>query len=149
MNGNQTFAIKYLIAIGVFFFLGSCQSKKAAISSAKNSKDSSSIQPLWIEMMNDPNVKYYDAVDAFEKYWEHREKPTEDDGEARDIFGKEKSQAEKNEEANRSIEYVYEYKQFLNWQQRNKNLVKPDGTIMKPEEIIEQWKKSNADTLNK
>ena len=112
-------------------------------------KDSLQNYPYWIGMMNDPNVNYYKAVEAFEKYWEHRPKPTEVDGEGKDIFGKDKSKEEKEEETNRSIAYVYEYKQFLNWMQINKNLVKPDGTIMTSEEVIEQWKKQNNDTLKR
>ncbi len=105
--------------------------------------------PYWIAMMDSAGVNYNLAVAAFDKYWEHREKPTEDDGEGKDIYGKEKTATEKKKEANRSIRYVYEYKQFLNWQQRNKNLVKPDGTIMTSEEVLEQWKKNQNDTLTR
>ncbi|MCX6188175.1 MAG: hypothetical protein NTW54_00960 [Bacteroidetes bacterium] len=100
-------------------------------------------------MMDSTGVNYNLAVAAFDKYWEHREKPTEDDGEGKDIYGKEKTSTEKKKEANRSIRYVYEYKQFLNWQQHNKNLVKPDGTIMTSEEVLEQWKKNQNDTLTR
>jgi hypothetical protein len=97
--------------------------------------------PTWIQMMNDPKVNYYQAVEAFNAYWSKHEKPTEDSGEARDIYGKEKSEAEKKAEASRSVQYVYEYKQFLNWMERNKNLVKTDGTLMTPAEILEQSEK--------
>ena len=91
-------------------------------------------------MMDSPNVNYYAAVRAFDLYWENREKPTEPDGEGQDIFTPNKG----NE--THPMEYIYEYKRFLDWKQRNKNLVKPDGTIMSGDEIIEQWKKSQSDT---
>ncbi len=149
MKGIQTISISFLILIALSFIVNGCRSKKVEPSKVSYTTDSAANYPVWIAMMENPNVNYYEAVAAFEKYWEFREKPTEDDGEARDIFGKEKSEEEKNKAANRSVEYVYEYKQFLNWQQRNKNLVKPDGTIMKPEEVIEQWKKLTTDSLNK
>jgi hypothetical protein len=129
--------------------LSACKGGSHLAKQEHTTNDTLSNYPYWIEMMDNPNVNYYKAVEAFDKYWEHRERPTEDDGEGKDIYGKEKSKEEKEKEANRSIQYVYEYKQFLNWQQRNKNLVKPDGSIMSPEEIIEQWKKSQIDTLKR
>lgn len=95
--------------------------------------------------MDSPGVNYEFAVNAFNKYWENRERPTEADGEGRDIYGKE----EKEKATHPSIQYVYEYKQFLNWQQRNKNLVKPDGTVMTPEEQLEQWRKTQTDTISR
>jgi hypothetical protein len=95
----------------------------------------------WINLIDSQGINYYKVVESFDKYWEHRQRPTENDGEGADIFGKDKVNEEKEE--NRPIQYVYEYKRFLNWQQRNKNLVKADSTIMTAEEILEQWKKSN------
>lgn len=143
-------SLKILLPILFIFALvnDSCKTKSHNHKITKH-KDSLENYPYWIAMMSDPNVNYYKSVEAFEKYWEHRAKPTEDDGEGKDIFGKDKSKEEKEEEANRSIQYVYEYKQFLNWMQTNKNLVKPDGTIMTQEEILEQWKKRNSDTLKR
>ncbi len=148
---GETKYFKILFSAIMLFLLVSngCKTKSHTAISKEIKKDSLENYPYWIAMMDDPNVNYYKAVEAFEKYWEHREKPAEDDGEGKDIFGKEKSKEEKEKEANRSIEYVYEYKQFLNWQQIHKNLVKPDGTILSPEEVIENWKKLNSDTLKR
>lgn len=102
---------------------------------------------LWLTMMDSTGVNYYKAVASFEAFWADKEKPTEEDGEGQDLF-KEAKDKDKDAPA-KSIDYVYEYKRFLNWQQRNKNLVKPDGTIMTPEEQLEQWKKTKADTLTR
>jgi hypothetical protein len=128
---------------------GSCKGSSHAAVNSKEKNDSLANFPYWIAMMDSPGVNYYKAIEAFDKFWEHRQKPTEDDGEGKDIYGKEKSKTEKEGESTRSIQYVYEYKRFLNWMQTNKNLVKPDGTIMTPEEIIEQWKKTQNDTLRR
>jgi hypothetical protein len=100
---------------------------------------------LWITMMDSTGVNYFKAVASFEAYWADKEKPTEEDGEGQDLFKEEKDK----DASAKPIDYVYEYKRFLNWQQRNKNLVKPDGTIMTPEEQLEQWKKTKADTLTR
>ncbi len=126
-----------------------CKSGHQASMHKSSGNDTLENYPYWIAMMDSTGVNYYAAVAAFDSYWKHREKPTEDNGEGKDIYGKEKTGSEKKKEDNRSLQYVYEYKQFLNWQQRNKNLVKPDGTIMTPEEVLEQWKKSQNDTLTR
>lgn len=102
---------------------------------------------LWLTMMDSTGVNYFKAVASFEAYWADKEKPTEEDGEGQDLYKEEKDK-DKSAPA-KPIDYVYEYKRFLNWQQRNKNLVKPDGTIMTPEEQLEQWKKTKADTLTR
>jgi hypothetical protein len=142
------------LKIGTIIFLFSvavvsCRSKSEQVKTEVIPSDSLANYPYWIEMMSDPNVNYYAAVEAFDKYWENREKPTEEDGEGQDLFDTDKTDEEKAVAANRSIEYVYEYKQFLHWQQTNKNLLKPDGTIMTAEEILEQWKKQSGDTLKR
>ena len=149
MGKAKFFNIFFSATIFILLISNGCKTKSHANTSLALIKDSLENYPYWIAMMDDPNVNYYKAVEAFEKYWEHREKPAADDGEAKDIYGKEKSKEEKEKEANRTIEYVYEYKQFLNWQQIHKNLINPDGRIMSPEEVIEQWKKLNTDTLQR
>ncbi len=126
----------------------SCKAGPNFVRKKQAKEDTLAKFPYWIAMMDSPGINYSKAVNAFEKYWEFREKPTEDDGEGKDIYGKTKSAEEKEKEAKRSIEYVYEYKQFLNWMERNKNLVKPDGTVMTPEDILNQWKQLN-DTLRR
>lgn len=136
-----------LLLLTVFFALSmattSCKTKKTKEKASAFQQDSFEHYPYWIDMMNDSNVNYYKAVAAFEKYWEHRDKPTEDNGEAKDIFEKDKSKEEKEKETNRSVDYVYKYKQFLHWKETNKNYVKPDGSIMTSEEVLEYWKKNN------
>lgn len=126
-----------------------CKSPIVANNTEVESVDSLTLYPYWIDMMNDSNVNYYDAVAAFDKYWENRVKPTEEDGEAEDIFDKQKSEEEIAEEESRTVEYVYEYKQFLHWKQINKNLVKPDGTLFTNEEILEHWEKQKKERENK
>ena len=131
------------------FLLDSCKGQSHVRVQEKLKNDSLARFPYWIAMMDSPGVNYNATVTAFEKYWEHREKPTEDDGEGQDIYGKTKSGKEREAEAHRTIAYVYEYKQFLNWKQRNKNFIKSDGTLMTPEEILAAWKKSQTDTLTR
>lgn len=123
--------------------LAACQAKPKpqAISETALSKDSLAAYPYWIDMMNNPNAHYQNTVDAFDAYWANREKPAGKNGEARDIFGVDKSIEEQAKDNSRPIDFVVEYKQFLRWKQQYKNLVKADGTIMTQDEIIEQSNK--------
>ena len=131
---------KRISFVASFLLLISCNGTKPNLVQTETKQTDSTTQiPSWIEMMKDPKVNYYQAVEAFNTYWATREKPTEENGEGRDIFGKEKPETTSTN--GKSLQYVYEYKQFLNWMERNKNLVKPNGTLMSPEEIIEQSEK--------
>lgn len=136
--------IKDYAIIGVWFALLSFAHCKSKIQNAKTVEtkgipnDSLTAYPYWIALMDDPKVNYYQAIEAFEKYWENKEQPTEKDGEAKDIFEKDKTKEKREKEEKRPVLYVYEYKQFLNWKDKNKDFVKPDGTIMTPQEILEQ-----------
>jgi hypothetical protein len=143
--------IDKIVGFGLFFLLimnMACKSKAPATPEITQVATTPEINDkLWLTMMDSTGVNYYKAVASFEAYWADKEKPTEEDGEGQDLFKEEK---EKDKDApTKPIDYVYEYKRFLNWQQRNKNLVKPDGTLMTPEEQLEQWKKTKADTLTR
>jgi len=141
--------LKLLIVCSIAFSVLSCKSRDTVSHAVIEEVDTLTLFPYWIDMMNDSNVNYYDAVTAFDTYWENRVKPTEEDGEAVDIFDKQKTPEQEAQEELRSIQYVYEYKQFLNWKQSNKNLVKPDGTILTQEEILKQWKKQTQERTRK
>jgi len=138
-----------LIVCSIAFSVLSCKSRDSVSNAVIEEVDTLTLFPYWIDMMSDSNVNYYDAVTAFDAYWENRVKPTEENGEAEDIFDTQKTPEQKAQEELRSGEYVYEYKQFLNWKQSNKNLVKPDGTIFTNEEILEQWKKQTQERTRK
>ena len=145
MLNNRLLQLMFLDIVISLCLLYGCKSTSHTSSNHVKPINNTGDSLLWISMIDSPGVNYYKIVESFDKFWKNREKPTEDDGEGQDIFGKKDSK----EEGNRSIQYVFEYKRFLNWQQQNKNLVKPDGTIMTPEELLEQWKKSKNDTLSK
>ena len=96
--------------------------------------------PVWIIMMNDSTVNYYQAVKAFNAYWEGRVKP-EDDADKKDEkkSGKEErahkryekklakmSAAERNEFDNLN----YQFKRFTHWMFDVKPYVQADGRIL-------------------
>ncbi len=99
-------------------------------------------QPLWIAMMNNPNVNYYEACKAFDLFWENRELPAESEGEAAELFGNEKEADKgvkfKNSETYR---YIYSYKQFVNWRKVMENKIDPQtGRLLTEQQQLEIWK---------
>lgn len=85
--------------------------------------------PLWVTMMNTPNVNYYQAVNEFTKYWENKEKPSEE----KEVFKDRKVKKKK------AIPYAFEYKKFLQWQQKSRAYIKEDGTVATPDERKQLW----------
>ncbi len=95
-------------------------------------------------MMEDEQVNYYEAVKAFELFWEGKETPTEEN-ELFEASIEEKAQS--NFIANKKLKqdevarrYSFEYKKFKHWQQRVLPFVKEDGSIMSKQEQLELWK---------
>ncbi|HPI54144.1 MAG TPA: hypothetical protein PLU10_05590 [Chitinophagaceae bacterium] len=100
--------------------------------------------PVWIQMMEDPHANYFEAVNAFNLYWENREKPIVED----ELFSanqedkmKDNFIASKRSEKNESNQdFAFAYKKFKRWQITNASLIHEDGTLLTPEERIERWK---------
>ncbi|MBK7690304.1 MAG: hypothetical protein IPJ31_04020 [Bacteroidetes bacterium] len=102
-------------------------------------------EPLWIQMMDAEHVQYYEAVKAFNLYWQNREKPTTEN----ELFSastEEKAssdfiQKKKRKKEAAAMTYAFEYKKFLRWQAKVKDYLNADGTVMNADERITSWKK--------
>jgi hypothetical protein len=144
-----------LLCIGFFF---TCQSQAQKVDSTTAARQLLTIYhdtPVWIKMMNDPNVNYYEACKAFNAYWMGREIPAETEGEANELYvkgdKKEEGKSERERERERerkkkkggnkeeeheeeeglhfkdpdSYTMIYSYKCFINWRETVKNSVDP------------------------
>lgn len=101
-------------------------------------------KPVWIEMMHDSTVNYYQAIKAFNIFWEDRRRPGEK-GENEKEEAETKGRKEKREqrryekklarmtpvERNEFDNLNYEYKMFIYWMKEVKPLVQADGKISK------------------
>jgi|SRR6185436_4447992 len=122
---------------------------------AKPPKDYSK-HPYWVEMMDDPNVNYFEAVKAYDEFWADRKKPKEEDeiiGEKSYSSVSEKkkktfwdrlfaSREEKEEKENN--QYKFLCKKFEHWKFTVQPYVQPDGRILSAEEQLELWKKQRT-----
>lgn len=94
--------------------------------------------PIWIKMMDADSVNYFDAINAFDIYWQDKQLPKM---EHERFIAKEQNNKQINELSVQKdiVPYSFEYKKFLHWKERMKPFVKEDGMLMTPKERIVQW----------
>lgn len=109
--------------------------------------------PVWIQMMDDPNANYFETVAAFETFWKNRELPVEEDQilsmkredrdkiesrkEKRRRLREEKRMAkEEKEEAEIRHKYAFAVKKYNHWKLTVEPYVQPDGRILSKEEQL-------------
>jgi hypothetical protein len=102
-------------------------------------------EAVWIKMIDDPNVNYYEAIKAYNEYWKTHKKPVEqeDDKAELDKSG-EKPTARPvptREEKIYEDEMTYQIKRFETWVREEKPFVQENGRILTQQERIEIWKK--------
>ncbi len=105
--------------------------------------------PNWISMMQDPQVNYYEAVKAFDAYWEGKIEPEEEDelitegkitsAEADSLRNARASwtQVQRNEYEN----IKYQFKRFKDWKRTVFPFVQSDGRILSEQERLEIFQK--------
>lgn len=122
----------------------------STFSFSQNSKSSTdySKHPYWIEMMDDSNVNYFEAIKAYDEFWAIRKKPREED----EIIGekRKKSLWERifsTREERQEVEfrkYKFPCKKFEQWKFVMQPYVQPDGRVLSTEEQLELWKKQRS-----
>ncbi|MDB5255927.1 MAG: hypothetical protein JWM14_622 [Chitinophagaceae bacterium] len=137
--------MKQLLFLGLFLL--SCSAASAQSLDKKTQKYYAN-NPVWVEMMKNPSVNFFEVNAAFEQYWAQREKPElENEEELGEQKEKERSlisklfKSEKAEKAERN-EYAFAYKQYLKWRIEVEPFVQPDGRILSQDEQHEVWEKS-------
>ncbi len=115
-------------------------------------------KPLWIQMMDDPNVNYYEAIDAFNTYFSNHFMPRIEEeemgkeGYKNDIKSREEHEREREEqeeaealntgkkhlkksyEGMNPLEMAMAVKRFKQWMRTEKSWVQPDGSILSEQE---------------
>lgn len=109
--------------------------------------------PVWIEMIDDPNANYFETVAAFEAFWKNRELPEEENkilGASREdrehvetpSERRKKKRAERKmdkEEKEAAIlrhQYAFAVKKYHHWKLVVDPYVQPDGKILTKEEQL-------------
>lgn len=99
--------------------------------------------PHWIQMMDDPNVNYFEAVKAFDEFWKDREEPEEEehDNKKEKFIFKRIFTSEKKKKAE-SYQYVIQFKKFKQWKRDAQPYVQSDGSILSKAEQMRIWEES-------
>jgi hypothetical protein len=95
-------------------------------------------QPIWIAMMDDTNANYLQAVEAFDIYFAHHQKPEgESDMDIKKVT-KNKKRFTKREmrEAHEEAYLRMQVKKFAWWKIKVEPYVQEDGRILTPTERI-------------
>ena len=108
-------------------------------------------KPLWIDMIKDPAVNYFEAKKAFDLFWKNKPLPTEEDeiigekngtGEKRNSFLKELFKSKKERKEEESQKYAFDYKKFKQWERLAFPYIQADGKILSQDEKLKLWQES-------
>jgi hypothetical protein len=118
-------------------------------------KDDFKSKPVWITMMDDEKVNYYQAIEAYELYWKDKVQiEGEDDIINEKASRKEEKEREKQEKQLRKMkpadrnnydQLKYQNKRFKNWMNEVKPFVQEDGRILSRQERIDIWQKQQEE----
>lgn len=104
--------------------------------------------PYWIDMIKEPNVNYFEAIKAYETFWDGKHKPLDENeliGQTKGAASKEEKMESRKEMRERKREkemykkYGLECKKFEHWKMQVKPYVQADGTIISKEEQLKMW----------
>lgn len=108
-------------------------------------------KPLWIQLIEDPNVNYFEAKKAFDLFWKNKPLPTEEDevigeqhgkGKERDSFLEKLFMSKKERQEEESQKYAFEYKKFKHWERLVLPYVQEDGRVLTADERLKLWQDS-------
>ena len=93
-------------------------------------------KPIWINMMDDPHVNYWEAIKAYEAYWTSHTKPVgESDMDVKNVSKNKKRFSQREiREARAEAAMRMQVKKFEWWKTKMEPFVKEDGTIMTADE---------------
>lgn len=110
--------------------------------------------PVWKEMMDDPNANYFEVQKAFDLFWEGKEMPLEEDeiiGEKRklkDTFINRLFNAQELKEQQEREDLAFDCKRYRRWLIKTEPYIHDDGSIMSTGERLELWKRHYQELNN-
>lgn len=135
-------------AVMILFFSHAIAQEKKTAAFPENYRE----QPVWIKMMDQPDVNYYEAIKAFETYWEGKIEPEEEselitEGHITTAQADSLREARANWTQAQRNEYEllkYHFKRFKDWKRTNFPFVQSDGRILSEQERLEIWQKQQS-----
>ena len=101
--------------------------------------------PLWITMIKDTSVNFFEAEKAFKIYFQHHNKP---EGENEDIGERKKREKypskREQREMQRENHMRMDVKRYEHWRDKVRPYVQPDGRILTPSERVKIWEQQKS-----
>ena len=101
--------------------------------------------PLWISMIKDTAVNFFEAEKAYKLYFRHHTKP---EGEQEDIGEHEKREKHPSKREQREMQREnrmrMDVKRYEHWRDMVLPYVQPDGRILTPTERIQIWQQQRS-----
>jgi hypothetical protein len=119
--------------------------------------------PKWVNMMDDPEVNYFEAIKAYDEFWKTTPKPVEEDemesaasskGKTERQIRRERNEREREYDKKKKLsgseleraEYLkYQSKRFENWAREVKPWVQENGHVLNDEERTAIWRKQQEE----
>ena len=93
--------------------------------------------PLWIGMINDTTVNYFEAEKAYKIYFQHHEKPEGENEEIGEHAKRVKHPSKKlMRKIDRENKLRMDVKRYERWHDMMQPYVQPDGTILTPSQRL-------------
>ena len=96
--------------------------------------------PVWIQMIKDTSVNFFDAEKAFKTYFQHHARPA---GEQEDIGEHAKQEKypskRKQKKLQKENHMRMEVKKYEHWRTMMLPYVQPDGSILTPAQRVRIW----------
>ena len=96
--------------------------------------------PVWIQMIEDEHINYFEAEKAYKIYWQHHDSP----GSEHDVIGehaqREKIPSKRQQKKIRQDDNMrMEVKKYQRWHERVLPYVQKDGTNLSKQEQLDIW----------
>jgi hypothetical protein len=120
--------------------------------------------PRWVNMMDDPEVNYFEAIQAYDEFWKNTSRPTEEEdvidnttsqkGKSKRQIRRERNEREREYDRKKKLsgseleraEYLkYQSKRFENWAREVKPWVQENGHILNEAERTAIWKQQQEE----
>lgn len=101
--------------------------------------------PVWIDLIKDNNVNYFEAIKAYELFWSNKKKPkVENDiiGQTKNTTGEKESEQLSKKERRLYNQFALEIKKFEAWKKSVLPFVQADGRILSADERLKLWEET-------
>jgi hypothetical protein len=127
------------IILAIFLMLSFCCTN--AQQKSGNAEKKYAKKPLWITMMDDTKINFFEIEKAYNVYWQHHEKPEGEDYEIGAYREREKTPSKrKQRRISEENDIRMAVKKYEVWHEQTLPYVQPDGRILSAEERLSIWR---------